>query len=122
MNTDIDDIVDRTLHVDKHTHIYRTRSSTNEFFIVKTHNSRWANERDHNRLVKEYEIGKHLTDARMHHIVPYLQLTEQGDSEDRLVRKRKRMRIIMEDFDGRNLRNVIPDDGFPLPIFLDIAE
>ena len=60
------------------------------------------------RLRHEYEIGRHF---RHPHIIHYIGLLQHHH----------RLAIVTEDFNGKPLAECIPEQGFPIGTFLDIA-
>ncbi len=111
-----------TLSRGKHGCIYKATSSrTGQHYIIKTHKENVKSLTEIYRLQKEFEIGRHASRAASH-VIQYIDIIEvDNNSKTSSDFVAKQIFLIIEDFDAVDLSTLIPQDGFPVLHFLNVA-
>jgi serine/threonine protein kinase len=105
-----------TIHKGNHIHVYRMSNGT----VLKSLISNFTNQREIDKLRKEYEIGQLFQGCN--HVIQFIDYSDiYSQLSSNNLQSFCTACITMEDFGGRCLSSVIPTHGFPIHQFLDIA-
>src|SRR5688500_415916 len=101
--------IEEKVYESRHTLVYRGRRvSDGQPVALKTHRAAYPGPSTLTRFRRDYDLGRQI---EADGVITYYGLVEDN----------QRLILIQEDFDAVSLKEVIPDDGFDLSAFLDIA-
>jgi serine/threonine protein kinase len=105
------------LHDGNHSRIYRCKKGE-KFYILKTHPAAYCTDVTAKKFKREFVVGYQLS-KESSRIVKYLSFEEEVVMRD--MEKNYSVAVVQEDYGGLSLLSLIPNGGFSLPQFFNIA-